>query len=171
MKKMIFAMLGASVLSGAAFASGSHEGGHGHDSGHDNSDGHHGPMAVGMPGNASKIDRTIDIIMKETDEGDMLFEPASITVKEGETIRFAVKNIGELEHEFILDDSRGITEHRKMMEENHEMHHDDPNEIEVEAGAEGELIWTFSNAGEFEFACLIPGHYESGMKGSLTVSH
>jgi len=62
----------------------------------------------------------------------------------------------------------GNAEHKKAMAEM-EMEHDDPNSVRLDTGAAGEVIWTFTNAGTFEFACLIPGHYESGMHGPISV--
>ena len=43
----------------------------------------------------------------------------------------------------------------------------DPNSIRLAPGTRGEIIWNFANAGELGFACLIPGHYDSGMKGDI----
>lgn len=158
MKTLLIAsasFLGMTALAGAA---GTH------------SDGHDGKMAIGSPGKASEVNRTIDVIMKETDDGQMIFEPEEIKVEKGETIRFKVMNIGELEHEFVLDDHKGVMAHKGMMERMPEMEHDDPNSVRLDPGMDGELIWSFANAGPFEFACLIPGHYDSGMKGTLTVA-
>jgi len=147
----------ALLVAGNAFAAGSHAGGH-------------DQMKIGVPGKASKATRTIEVIMKETDDGDMLFEPNTIQVKKFETVRFAVKNIGELEHEFVLDEHDNIMMHKAAMEKMPEMEHDDPNAVRLIEGTDGEIIWTFTTAGTFEFACLIPGHYESGMKGKIQVA-
>ncbi|MEO9960025.1 MAG: hypothetical protein ABJF07_06990, partial [Nisaea sp.] len=58
----------------------------------------------------------------------------------------------------------------EVMERFPEMEHADPNSISLQPGETGEILWTFTNTGDFEFACLIPGHYESGMHGPLTVA-
>ncbi|MCY0150797.1 MULTISPECIES: cupredoxin domain-containing protein [Hoeflea] len=159
MKKLSIALAGFLAMTGLAAASGTHSGGH------DDS-----MMAIGNPGKASEVGRTIEVIMKETDDGEMIFEPKEINVKKGETIRFMVMNKGELEHEFVLDNHEGVMEHKEMMERMPEMEHDDPNSVRLDPGMDGEVIWSFANAGPFEFACLIPGHYDSGMKGMLTVT-
>lgn len=143
---------------GGALAAGTHAGGHGDE------------MAVGSPGKASAATRTVGITLKETDDG-MAIEPASLQVKQGETIRFQVTNIGEIEHEFVVDTHVRNQEHKKIMAKFPEMEHDDPNSVRLDAGEKGEVVWTFSNAGTFEFACLIPGHYESGMHGDVVVAH
>jgi len=39
----------------------------------------------------------------------------------------------------------------------------------VAPGKTGEIVWTFNRAGEFDFACLIPGHYDAGMVGKIKV--
>ena len=70
-----------------------------------------------------------------------------------------------------MDEEKAILEHKDLMAKFPEMEHDDPNAIRLAAGKRGEIIWTFANDGEFTFACLIPGHYESGMKGTLKVSN
>jgi uncharacterized cupredoxin-like copper-binding protein len=145
-------------LAAPAFADGTHAGGHGDE------------MAVGQPGDASSVDRTIEVSMLEPDEGGMAFEPSELSFEEGETIRFVVTNAGYLEHEFVLDTAEKNQEHKALMERFPEMEHDDPNAIRLEPGETGEIVWTFSNAGEFEFACLILGHYESGMHGPALVN-
>ena len=100
----------------------------------------------------------------------MVFEPAVLKVKEGETIRLKFQNTGETDHEFVMDTPAAIQEHKALMQKFPEMEHADPNSIRLAAGGKGEIIWTFAKSGEFGFACLIPGHYESGMKGDITVA-
>ncbi|WP_322866608.1 copper-binding protein [Aquicoccus sp. G2-2] len=163
MKNLLITTALTFALSAPAFASGAHDGGHDADPAHDAP-----AMMAGMAGDAAKVDRTIDVVMRETDDGDMLFEPKSFEFARGETIRFNVTNKGELEHEFVLDTVEGNAEHKAMMAKM-AMEHDDPNSIRLDAGMSGEVIWAFTNAGRFEFACLIPGHYESGMHGPITV--
>jgi uncharacterized cupredoxin-like copper-binding protein len=31
------------------------------------------------------------------------------------------------------------------------------------------VIWQFTPPGEFHFGCLVPGHFEAGTKGCITV--
>lgn len=157
-RMMMAATLGLSLLTVPAFATGSHEGGH------------HDEMAAGKPGKAAKADRTVKISMRETDDGKMVYEPSQIVAKKGETIRIVVTNTGETDHEFVLDEMAKNAEHKALMEKFPEMEHDDPNAIRLAPGKSGEIVWTFTNAGDFEFACLIPGHYESGMHGPVKVS-
>lgn len=132
-------------------------------------DDHAEAMMIGMPGDSSKVDRTINVILLETDDGEMLIKGDDMTFKKGETILFKIKNEGEQEHEFVLDTVENNAEHKiemaKMM-----MEHDDPNRITLDSGASGEVVWNFSNDGTFEAACLIPGHYESGMHREVSVS-
>lgn len=156
-KMILAASIGLSLLVPPALAAGSHEGGH-------------DEMAAGKPAKASKADRTVEISMKETEDGQMLYEPAQLAVTKGETIRIVITNTGETDHEFVLDTMPKNAEHKALMEKFPEMEHDDPNALRLEPGKSGEIVWTFSNAGDFEFACLIPGHYESGMHGPVKVS-
>ena len=145
------------AMSASALASGS--GDHTHDE-----------MAIGAPGDASKVTRSISVEMKETSSGKMLFSPQRFTVREGDTIRIKFVNIGETDHEFVMDTVEAVLEHKKLMEQFPEMEHDDPNAIRLQPGGKGEIIWTFTKPGDFAFGCLIPGHYEAGMKGDILVN-
>lgn len=150
----------ASILilaSSAAIAAGSDDHSHGE------------ARPVGQSGKTAEVDRTIEIRMVETDEG-MAFEPSELAVEEGETIRLSVSNAGQLEHEIVLGTEQSNLAHKKEMAGMGQMDHDDPNALRLDPGAEGELVWTFSNAGTFQFACLIPGHMEAGMHGPITVN-
>jgi uncharacterized cupredoxin-like copper-binding protein len=127
-------------------------------------------LAIGVPGDAAKVERTITIAMKETGSGKMLFSPANFTVSAGETVRLKFTNGGETDHEFVMDTVEAILEHKKLMEQFPEMEHADPNAIRLQPNGKGEIIWTFGKAGEYAFGCLIPGHYEAGMKGTFKIT-
>jgi len=145
------------VAAGPAFAGGT--GSHSHDE-----------LAVGAPGKAGKATRTVNITMSETDDGKMIFQPASFAAREGETVRLMFYNKGESDHEFVMDKLEVVLEHKAVMEKFPEMEHDDPNAIRLAPGQRGEIVWTFTKAGSFAFGCLIPGHYEAGMKGDIAVA-
>ena len=129
---------------------------------------HGDQMLAGMPGNHDKVSRTMNVTMQETDDGEMIFSPSAMEVKQGETIRFMIVNKGEIDHEFVLDTPERNALHKEVMASRTETHAT-PNAVTLEPGKDGEIIWHFSNAGTFEFACLIPGHYESGMFGQVSV--
>lgn len=158
MKTTLFALafLAGSSLATPMLASGTHSGGH-------------ETMSVGEPGDAKKATQTVRVTMKETDDGKMIFTPATIKVRQGQTVRFEIKNVGEIEHEFVIDDKAQIQEHKLAMEKAPDMEHADPNAIRLDPGKSGEIVWTFTNTGTFEFACLVPGHYDAGMHGPLEV--
>ena len=94
----------------------------------------------------------------------------TVTIKVGDTIKFKITNVGTVDHEFVLDDETKMMEHKAEMAKFPEMEHADPNSIRLEPGAKGEIIWKFSASGEFQFACLIPGHMEAGMHGPVLVN-
>ena len=128
---------------------------------------HHSHAAtIGVPGNAEKASRTVNVDMTDT----MRFNPASVDVKQGETIRFVVKNSGQLKHEFVLGTEEELKEHHESMKKFPEMEHSDPNQVTVAAGKTGEVIWQFTRPGKVDFACLQPGHYDAGMKGMVRVA-
>jgi uncharacterized cupredoxin-like copper-binding protein len=128
-----------------------------HHAGHDDT--------FGKPGDPAKVSRTLKVDMTDA----MRFSPSTITVKKGETIRFLVKNSGTLKHEMVLGTAKELREHAELMKEFPEMEHEDPNQISLDGGKEGELIWQFTRAGTFDFACLQPGHFDAGMRGKVAV--
>jgi uncharacterized cupredoxin-like copper-binding protein len=107
--------------------------------------------------------------MHETEDAKMLFSPNRVEVKRGEQVRFVLKNAGKVDHEFMLDSVANNAKHKIAMEKNPDMEHDDPNGRRLNPDGSSEIVWRFTKAGTFEFACLIPGHYESGMKGTVVV--
>ena len=119
----------------------------------------------GIAGDPAKAHRTIKLIMND----DMRFTPSKIKVKEGETIRFVVKNKGKLMHEVVIGTMEQLKEHAAMMRKFPTMEHEAPYMAHVKPGSYGEIVWTFNRPGEFDFACLIAGHFEAGMVGKIHV--
>ena len=134
--------------------------GHAHEHGHGDAD------AIGAPGKAAKVSRTVRVDMSDA----MRFSPASISARQGETIRFTIKNSGNVKHEFVLNTEKELKEHYELMKKFPEMEHSDPNMVTVAPGKTGEVIWQFTKAGKIDFACLQPGHYDAGMKGAVNVA-
>lgn len=99
----------------------------------------------------------------------MRFTPADITVKRGETVKLVATNKGQVLHEMVLGTSEELKKHADMMKKFPGMEHDEPHMAHVKPGKSGEIVWQFTKAGEFQFACLIPGHFEAGMVGKVTV--
>lgn len=121
---------------------------------------------TGEPGKAGAVTREIAVTMAEK----MRFLPGSIAVKRGETVRFVVKNDDIEPHEFMLGELTALKEHAEHMRKHPTMQHDEPNAITLLPGQKGELVWRFTHAGTVDFACLIPGHFEAGMKGDIKVA-
>jgi uncharacterized cupredoxin-like copper-binding protein len=122
--------------------------------------------ALGKPGDANKVTRTVEITMSDA----MRYVPASVAVKRNETIRFVLRNEGKLKHEMVLGTIKELDEHAALMIKFPEMEHAYPNQASVEPGKTGQLVWQFTKAGTFDFACLQAGHYEAGMKGQVLVA-
>lgn len=159
MKRYIFPSILALVLAATSFA-GYADGQHSaktKDSGH--------AVELGEPGNPGKVSRTMVVEMDDA----MRFKPSGITVDRGETIRIVGKNVGKLRHELVLGTRTELREHAALMRKFPGMEHADPNQISVAPGETRELVWHFTRAGIFEFACLEPGHFEAGMIGTVTV--
>lgn len=123
-------------------------------------------QAWGMAGEAKAVTRTITLTMRDS----MRFTPERIEVKQGETVRLRVRNTGRMLHELVLGTRQALEEHAAIMLKHPGMEHDEAHMVHVAAGKRGDMIWNFNRAGEFEFACLINGHYQAGMKGSIKVS-
>jgi uncharacterized cupredoxin-like copper-binding protein len=123
------------------------------------------PTAFGQEGDPKKVSRTIKVGMAD----NMRFTPSDISVRRGETVKFVVHNGGRVLHEMILGTKEAIAEHAQLMKKFPEMEHADANMAHVKPGKKGEIIWQFTKAGEFQFACLQPGHFEAGMVGRLVV--
>ena len=138
------------------------------------SDGHddeHDETSFGAPGKANDVFRTINILA-----ADMEFDVKELKIKDGETIRFIIKNTDEIEHDFTIGPPSLQAKHRKEMEEMMEKMgegntmskmHKDPNAVFLAAGETKELIWKFGEVKNLEYACNVPGHYDAGMMGKF----
>ncbi len=127
-----------------------------------------GAFSAGEPGDAKKPSRVIQVTMQEKD-GKMLSIPDRLEICKGKQIKFKLRNNGELDHEFVLATTAENLEHADMMKKNPEKGHVDPNARRVAPKQTSEVVWRFTKAGEFEFACLIPGHRDAGMFGIVDV--
>lgn len=121
--------------------------------------------AWGIAGDAAVVTRTV--IVRMTDA--MRFTPDLVRAKRGETVRFVIKNDGKMLHEMVIGTRPVLEEHAALMRKYPEMEHDAPYMAHVAPGETGEIVWHFNRAGDFDFACLIPGHYEAGMRGRILV--
>ncbi len=131
----------------------------------------HGPVKKeqtdwGIAGDAKAAKRTVQITMLDS----MRFSPDHITVKTGETIRLVVKNAGAIGHELVIGTQATLDAHAALMAKFPTMEHDEPYMAHVASKASGAIVWTFNRPGRFAFACLIPGHYQAGMVGTVTVA-
>jgi uncharacterized cupredoxin-like copper-binding protein len=120
----------------------------------------------GIAGDPGAVTRTIEIRMSDR----MRFTPALIEVREGETVRLVHRNGGKTLHEFVLGTKKELEDHAALMLKFPNMEHDEPYMAHVGVGKRRDMVWNFNRAGEFEFACLIPGHYQAGMVGKVRVT-
>ena len=145
-------------------------------------DDHHGISAGTGPHDpilAQVVSRSMAVNMDD----QMRFMPSQIEVKAGETIRFVVTNSGRTTHEMVLGSDEDIRVHAEAMKQaaakaqgpdgasGHGARHDHGKgaAISLAAGQTGELVVTFPVATLVQMACLIPGHYEAGMRGAIKV--
>lgn len=121
--------------------------------------------AWGIAGDMKEVNRTIEIVMGD----NMRFTPDLIQVRRGDVVRMVVKNGGQLFHEIVIGTKRELDEHAALMVKFPNMEHEEPYMSHVKAGNEGEIVWKFNRLGEFDFACLMAGHYQAGMVGKIKV--
>lgn len=157
--RLLSALAAAALLPSAHALAGAGPPGHSHD---------HETFSAGEPGNPKKPARIVLITMREGD-GKMMFIPDRVEIRLGEQIRFMIHNSGELAHEFILASTEENLKHAELMKKNPDMEHDDPNGKTVEPKKGAEIVWKFTKKGAFEYGCLIPGHREAGMTGTIIV--
>jgi uncharacterized cupredoxin-like copper-binding protein len=119
----------------------------------------------GREGDPKKVTRTIRVETSDT----MRYFPEHLTVKKGQTVRFNVRNAGALPHEMVLGTMDDLKKHAETMRRNADMPHDDANVAHVDPGQTGRIVWQFTRAGEFYYGCLVPGHFEAGMIGTIVV--
>jgi len=136
-------------------------------------DGHQGarkaqPMVetgFGRTGDAKKATRTVRVDMSDR----MRFTPDAIEVREGDTVRFVVRNSGKTMHEMVIGTIKELKDHAEVMKKHPGMEHDEPFMAHVPPGKTEEIVWQFTRPGEFHYGCLIPGHFEAGMVGRIKV--
>ncbi|MBX3619879.1 MAG: cupredoxin family protein [Rhizobacter sp.] len=121
--------------------------------------------AFGHEGDPKKVTRVIKIDMSDA----FRFTPADLVVRRGQTVKFVVRNRGRQLHEMVLGTPEELKAHAELMKKFPGMEHADANMAHVKPGARGEIVWQFTQAGEYQFACLIPGHFEAGMIGKVVV--
>jgi uncharacterized cupredoxin-like copper-binding protein len=124
------------------------------------------PTPFGIAADPRKARRTIHIDMSDS----MRFTPAELRIRQGETVRFVVRNRGQLMHEMVLGTMAELKQHAEQMKKHPNMEHDEPHMAHVSAGKSGEIGWRFTEAGTFYFGCLVPGHFDAGMIGRIAVT-
>jgi uncharacterized cupredoxin-like copper-binding protein len=122
--------------------------------------------AFGVEGNPKLANRTILISMDDT----MHYSRREIRVRHGETVTFVISNKGKLLHELVIGTEEELQKHAELMRKNPDMEHDEPYMAHVKPGATERMTWRFTKAGTFLFGCLVAGHFEAGMKGTIVVA-
>ncbi len=122
--------------------------------------------AFGREGDPKKAVRTIAVDMSDR----MRFTPAALTVKQGDTVKFIIRNSGKAQHEFVLGTMAELKKHSELMKQHPGMEHDEPYMAHVAPGKTQTIVWQFTRPGEFNFGCLLPGHFEAGMVGNISVT-
>ena len=139
--------------------------GHTTGGGHASAQGNAEETRLGKPGDPKKATRTIRIDMSDT----MRFSPAVLKLDQGDAVRFIVRNSGKVLHEMVLGTEEDLKKHAELMRKFPGMEHDEAHMVHVRPGKSGSFTWQFTQAGEFRYGCLIPGHFEAGMVGSISV--
>ena len=120
----------------------------------------------GRQGDPKKAVRTIAVDMNDR----MRFTPSEVRVKLGDTIRFVVSNSGKVMHEMVIGTEEELRKHAELMKKHPGMEHDEPYMAHVAPGKKEVIAWTFTKPGSFMYGCLVPGHWDAGMKGTIVVA-
>jgi uncharacterized cupredoxin-like copper-binding protein len=123
--------------------------------------------AFGIAGDPGKATKTITLSMNDT----MRFTPNMVALRQGETVKFVIANNGKIMHEMVIGTMKELKEHAELMKKFPDMEHDEPYMAHVRPGTTEEIVWHFNKPGEFDFGCLIAGHFEAGMTGKIKVVH
>ena len=121
----------------------------------------------GREGDPAKASRTVLVGMADT----MRYTPSQLEVRRGETVKFVVTNSGKTMHEMVIGTEAELKSHAELMRKFPDMEHDAPYMAHVPPGKRETITWTFDKAGTFMYGCLVPGHWEAGMKGTIVVSN
>ncbi len=119
----------------------------------------------GREGDPKKVTRTVKVDMSDK----MRFTPDTLEIKRGDIVRFEAKNSGKIMHEMVIGTMKELKEHAELMKKHPGMEHDEAYMAHVAPGKAEKIVWQFTKAGEFFYACLIPGHFEAGMVGKIVV--
>jgi uncharacterized cupredoxin-like copper-binding protein len=120
----------------------------------------------GREGDPAKAARTVAIDMSDA----LRFTPSRVKVTQGETVRFIAAKSGILVHEMVIGTEDELRRHAEMMKKFPGMKHREPYMAHVSPGERGTIAWTFTRPGTFMFGCLVPGHWDGGMKGTIVVT-
>src|SRR6218665_1036803 len=123
-------------------------------------------QVFGIAGDAARITRTVEIRMDDA----MRFRPDRIEARLGETLRLRIHNGGQVLHELVIGTPAELDRHAALMLKVPGMEDEEAHMAHVPPGSSGEIVWLFNRAGEFDFACLIAGHYQAGMRGKIIVT-
>lgn len=87
------------------------------------------------------------------------FSPSAISVARGETVTFEVTSMGGLVHEFMVGPADAVAADTEGT----------PEVADIAMMQTKSVSYTFDGSGPYAFACHAAGHYEAGMRGTITV--
>jgi uncharacterized cupredoxin-like copper-binding protein len=118
-----------------------------------------GVSAASGPSGAYSVTVAIDIHYSH-------YSPDLLSVPAGVPVRFVIRNLDPIDHEWIVGDAAVHAIHRTGTE----MHHGArPTEVSIAAGQTVETIVTFAATGQRQSICHLPGHEQYGMVGTLDI--
>jgi uncharacterized cupredoxin-like copper-binding protein len=121
-------------------------------------------IAPSVAPSAEPLTGEVEVVMTDA----MRFVPEPLAVKAGEEVTFVVRNEGVIVHEFFVGTEEEQVEHAAEMAEGG-MSHGHDNALSLGAGESGSLTMVFAEAASLLIGCHEPGHYDAGMKATLTV--
>ena len=120
----------------------------------------------GKAGDSQNVSRTVYVDIG----GTIYFNPAKLTIRRGETVRFVITNSGKELHEMVIGTTQELDEHAGLMASFPGMvEHAGAFMTYVAPGKTEEIVWQFTENGEFNFGCVIPRHSRAVEVGKIFV--
>jgi uncharacterized cupredoxin-like copper-binding protein len=127
-------------------------------------------VAAFLYGCASVPSAVTKITIQET---EFSYSPSSLTVAAGQSVTLTIKNVGQVEHDFVvekievtdvLEEGNASAEHTM-----HDMAGEYDLHVSTQNGATSVLKFTALEPGTYQILCTVPGHKEAGMVAELIV--
>ena len=128
----------------------------------------HYSYAAGQPVKGKWKSTAVTVVLSEQG-GKLVISPNRLRFKQGEVVKFSIRNDTAVKHELVLGTATENLGHAESMRISPDIEDHEVNGRVMNPNSTAELQWQFINTGTFEFACLVPGHAETEIRGEVIV--